>query len=217
MNSKTDNPSQTDGLNDKLPLKLLPLPFDSTRLGSAISAETLRFHHGQHHKAYIDKVNELTAESAGLQATTLEQLLLEISGNKTLKELENNALQCWNHQFQWLSLTEATDITQFPAINSKVEDSFRSIDELATKAIAISKAHFGSGWLWLVTVGDQLELITTHDAKRPDTATSALLVLDFWEHAYYLDHQNRKGDYIESVIRNHWNWAFAEKRLGHIK
>jgi superoxide dismutase, Fe-Mn family len=214
---KIGKSQQDDGLDPQLPLTLQALPFDPAKLGSAISARTLQFHHGQHHKAYIDKVNVLTEISSGLQATTLEQLLAEVSGKASHTALHNNALQCWNHQFQWLSLSEGTNISNCPLINELVESNFDSIDNLVAEAETLAKAHFGSGWLWLIADGDLIKLVTTHDAERAAPHDSALLVLDLWEHAYYLDHQNRKDDYIDSVIRHHWNWAFAEKRLERLK
>jgi superoxide dismutase, Fe-Mn family len=214
---KHENILNLYSLDPQLPLTLQQLPFDPAKLGPAISANTLRFHHGQHHKGYIDKVNELTGESAGLQAATLEQLIDEVSGSKNHIVLHNNALQCWNHQFQWLSLAEATELSQFAKINARIKSAYGTIDELAREAAKLTKAHFGSGWLWLVANGDHVKLVTTHDAERPKSPASALLVLDLWEHAYYLDHQNRKDDYLDSVVRHHWNWAFAEKRLDLIK
>ncbi len=214
---KNGNFQQDDGLDPQLPLTLQSLPFDPAKLGSAISARTLQFHHGQHHKAYIDKVNVLTEQSSGLQATTLEQLLAEVSGKASHKALHNNALQCWNHQFQWLSLSEEAEILNYPVISAMVESNFDSIDNLVAEAETLAKAHVGSGWLWLIADGDLIKLVTTHDVERPAIPDSALLVLDLWEHAYYLDHQNRKDDYIDSVIRHHWNWAFAEKRLERLR
>jgi superoxide dismutase, Fe-Mn family len=210
---KHDIIAHADNLNPSLPITLAALPFDVNKFEPNISAETFRFHHGQHHKAYVDKVNILMESTDELQATTLEQLLNEIQGSQAHLSLYNNALQCWNHQFQWLSLTEITDITLFDTINSKIKETYISFDAFIADAVTKSMAHFGSGWLWLIAEDGAIKLLTTHDAERPKFPTSAILVLDLWEHAYYLDHQNRKNEYIEAVIRHHWNWSFAEKRL----
>jgi superoxide dismutase, Fe-Mn family len=209
---KHENRLPGEKLNATLPLALPPLAFDPGAMGSAISAETFKYHHEHHHKAYIDKVNELAAE-ANHGANNLEELIFEVRKDKKQRVLLNNALQAWNHSFQWLSLAEISDVNEFERINILLETSFGSMDDMVAEAVKMAKAHFGSGWLWLIANDDGLEMITTHDAERPENPNAALLVLDLWEHAYYLDHQNRKEQYVESVVRNHWNWAFAEERL----
>ena len=199
-------------INPRMPLVLPDLPFDREKLFPAISKQTFDQHHGQHHKGYIEKANKLAAE-AGLKNVTLEALIAATENDLSNEALRNSALQCWNHGFQWQSLAEAADVAETPAINTLIMASFGSLEKLAERAVAEAMAHFGSGWLWLLAEKGALTLTTTHDASRPRTPEAALLVIDLWEHAYYLDHQSRKGDYISAIVHKHWNWRFAEHRL----
>ena len=199
-------------LDMPLPLKLPPLQFDPTALAPTISEETLKYHHGKHHKGYIDKTNKLVTELE-VQQSTLEAVIKDCVDIPKKEELLNNALQVWNHTFQWLSLSPISDLKIAPRCQKLVEATFGGIDGLATRATEVGTAHFGSGWLWLIGSVDGLELITTHDAERPEDFDMAILVIDLWEHAYYLDHKNKRGDYIKSVVQNLWNWKFAESRL----
>ncbi len=199
-------------LNPTLPLALPVLPFDPKDLADVLGARTISCHHGKHHKAYIEKVNQL-ASDAGFENETLDTIIAATAQDKSLSTLHKNAQQVWNHNFQWLSLVGASDLSVAPEMRKLVKTCFGSVDEMAAQAAREGAAHMGSGWLWLVASNDKLDLITTHDDARPGKAESALLSVDLWEHAYYLDFQNKREEYIEALISKHWNWGFAQARL----
>ncbi len=201
-----------DFLNPTLPLALPALPFDLKDLADVLSARTFSCHHGKHHKAYIDKVNELAAD-AGLEKKSLETVIASTAQDKAQSTLHKNALQAWNHDFQWLSLAAKSDLAEAPEVRALVIGCFGSLEELAAQAAKVGAAHLGSGWLWLVATKNRLELITTHDAARPGQIDTALLTVDLWEHSYYLDFQYKRETYIESLVIKHWNWEFAQARL----
>lgn len=190
--------------------ELLPLPYAPDALTPAISAETLGLHHGKHHKAYIDKTN------AGIAGTELAEADLETVIAKSRerdKTLFNNAAQSWNHGFYWHSLSpEAQDP---PAeFQQRIEADFGSLDELKTQLADRGANHFSNGWVWLAAKDGTLTIVETHDAETvADQACEPLLVLDLWEHAYYLDHQNQRPNYLKAVIDGHLNWAFAAENM----
>ena len=198
-------------VDSPLPLSLPALKFRASDLAPAISESTVKYHHGKHHRAYIDKVNELLLQtSASLK--TLEDVISFSSSSSKHETLHNNALQCWNHQFQWLSLAATGSEKLKEPMKSLISAGFGSLKELAETAAQVGSDHFGSGWLWLVKAGRKLKLETTHDAERPTNQSSCVLVIDLWEHAYYLDHQNLRSAYIKKLILNNWNWTFAASR-----
>jgi superoxide dismutase, Fe-Mn family len=201
-------------LNPILPLKIPRLPFDPDNFGDAISARTFELHHGKHHSAYAKKTNEL-ALHAQFTATYLEDVIAASEIDPDHQSLHENALQFWNHSFQWSSLSENGNPEPAGHLMKHIQRQYGSFEAFATEAVEAGTAHFGSGWLWFAHQGRSLDLLTTHDAGRPINPDDALLVVDLWEHAYYLDHQNKREDYLDKVIRNHWNWSFAEVRYAH--
>jgi Fe-Mn family superoxide dismutase len=193
-------------------ITLPPLPFADDALAPAISATTLQTHHGKHHKAYVDKTNAAIADTDQAYAS-LEQIIAaaEVKGDKGLF---NNAAQSWNHAFYWNSLTpEASE----PAgdLASAIDASFGSFSALKAELLAQGTAHFASGWVWLLARGNSLSIEQTHDAATFATGDAKpLLVVDLWEHAYYLDHKNLRPDYLKGVIEGRLNWAFAAENHG---
>ncbi|MEI7931845.1 MAG: Fe-Mn family superoxide dismutase [Alphaproteobacteria bacterium] len=172
------------------------LPYAYDALEPAISARTLKFHHDKHHKAYVEKSNKLAAEK-GLIGKTLEAVIKSASG-----ELFDNSAQAWNHAFYWESMTP--DFKKPAAPFAELRDSF----------IKEGKKHFGSGWVWIMAVGDDLTVVTTHDAGTALKQLGApLIVCDLWEHAYYLDRQNDRKAYLDAWFDKVANWRFAEKQL----
>ncbi|MEL0210098.1 MAG: superoxide dismutase [Novosphingobium sp.] len=193
-------------------ITLPPLPYADTALEPAISATTLQTHHGKHHKAYVDKTNA-AIEGGDLADASLEDIIAAAE-SKGDKGLFNNSAQSWNHAFYWNSLTpDSSEPTGDLA--AAIEGSFGSIDRLREELSAQGAAHFASGWVWLVARGDKLAVEQTHDAATFATGDAKpLLVIDLWEHAYYLDHKNLRPEYLKAVIEKHLNWSFAAENFG---
>ncbi|MBC2664330.1 superoxide dismutase [Novosphingobium flavum] len=193
-----------------MPISLMPLPYGADALSPAISSATLDVHHGKHHKAYVDKTNAATAGTA-LENAALEDIVA--AARKDNPKLFNNAAQTWNHGFYWASLSP--DKTA-PAgeLLAAIERDFGSVEAL-TKELASSGAdHFASGWVWLAEEGGKLVVVDTHDAETlADTGAKPLLVIDLWEHAYYVDRKNLRPDYLKAVLDELINWDFAAANL----
>jgi Fe-Mn family superoxide dismutase len=190
--------------------ELIALPYDRAALEPAISARTLSFHHGKHHKAYIDKTNA-AIEGTDLAGADLETVIAKARGSN--QGLFNNSAQSWNHGFYWNSLSPEA---QQPSgdLAQKIDAAFGSFDELKKKLAERGAGHFSNGWVWLAAKDGALSIEETHDGDTlADTGAVPLLTIDVWEHAYYLDHQNVRPDYLKQVIEGHINWAFAAENL----
>ena len=193
-------------------ITLPPLPYADTALEPAISATTLQTHHGKHHKAYVDKTNA-AIEGGDLADASLEEIIAAAQA-KGDKGLFNNAAQSWNHAFYWNSLTPASSEPTGDLADA-IDSAFGSLDRLREELAAQGAAHFASGWVWLIERGGKLAVEQTHDAATFATGDAKpLLVIDLWEHAYYLDHKNLRPDYLKAVIEKHLNWSFAAENLG---
>jgi len=192
--------------------QLPPLPFEKTALAPHMSAETLDYHHGKHHKAYVDKVNGWIDEK-GLAGLSLTDVIKKAKGSND-KGLFNNAAQVWNHTFFWHCLA-APGSKPSGALAAKIDAAFGSTDALLKKLAAEAVGHFGSGWAWLVLNGDKLEITSLHDADTPvaHDGMKPLLTLDVWEHAYYIDYRNARPKFAETVLGNIVNWDFVAKNL----
>jgi Fe-Mn family superoxide dismutase len=192
---------------------MLPdLPFDRQALGAHMSAETLDFHHGKHHRAYIDKVNELAAGKDKGGASLVD--LIRDAHKAGDDSLFNNAAQAWNHGFFWQCLSpEGTK----PAgrLAELIDDAFGSADAMLDKLKEEAVGHFASGWAWLVLDRDTIAITSLHDADTPAAreGMKPLLTLDVWEHAYYIDHRNDRAAYAEAVLGNIVNWEFVAQNL----
>jgi len=193
---------------------LLPqLPYPENSLEPAVSAKTLALHHGKHHRAYVDNVNKLVTGTlfAGL---LLETLIRETAGAPEHTQLFNNAAQAWNHAFYWRSLRPASDGIVPPALKVRIDASFGSVNALKRELATAATTQFGSGWAWLVMDGSRLRVLATSNADSPLTRDlRPLLTIDVWEHAYYLDYQNRRADYVSAVLDKLINWDFACENL----
>ena len=190
--------------------KLIDLPYQDTALEPAISAQTLSFHHGKHHKAYLDKTNAAIA-GTDLDGKPLEDVVRAARGGN--QGLFNNAAQSWNHGFYWHSLC-AAETSASEELSSMIDDAFGSIDELKKQLQERGAGHFASGWVWLAEKGGLLSIEETHDGDTlADQGVNPLLTIDVWEHAYYLDHQNARPKYLEAVVTDRLNWAFASENL----
>jgi len=193
-----------------MPISLTPLPYAADALAPAISAATLEVHHGKHHKAYVDKTNAAIAGTA-LDNAPLEQIVREARAGD--RKLFNNAAQSWNHAFYWASLTPEA-VEPDGALLERIERDFGTLDALVARLAQQGADHFASGWVWLADADGRLDVVETHDADTlADAATRPLLVIDLWEHAYYLDRKNLRPDYLKAVLGEVINWNFAAENL----
>ncbi len=196
-------------------LHALPaLPYAETALGPVISANTIGFHYGKHHKAYVDNLNKLIVgtEYADLP---LAKIITMTAGKADKAAIFNNAAQTWNHTFYWDSLKPQGGGDISTTLKHKIEASFGTVEACKKEWAAMAMAQFGSGWAWLVLDGDKLKVIKTSNAETPLTlSVKPLLTIDVWEHAYYLDYQNRRVDYVNAVLDQLINWHFAAENLG---
>jgi len=197
-----------------MPHTLPPLPYPENALEPVISARTIGFHYGKHHRGYVDNLNKLVAGTR-YDEMSLEAIVAGSAGRPEATAIFNNAAQAWNHSFYWHSMSP-TGGGQPPAeLRQRIEASFGSVDGCRAELAKAAVAQFGSGWAWLVLDGDTLRVVATSNADGPlANALKPLLVIDVWEHAYYLDHQNRRADYVQSVLDKLVNWEFALQNLG---
>jgi superoxide dismutase, Fe-Mn family len=194
-------------------LELPELPFAKEALEPHMSATTLQIHHGKHHQAYVVKGNELLA-AASITADSLEELVKETA--KTGGALFNNVGQHYNHSFFWNSLSATGGGVPSAAIAGKIDQDFGSYENFKKEFIAGGVGQFGSGWVWLVAEGGKLKIAKSANAETPLTESmTPILVCDVWEHAYYLDFQNRRPDFLASFLDNLVNWDFANKNLAN--
>jgi Fe-Mn family superoxide dismutase len=196
------------------PITLPALPWAENALDPVISANTIGFHYGKHHKTYVDNVNKLIAgtEYADLP---LEKLVAATAGKADKSGIFNNAAQVWNHTFYWHSLRPKGGGEPPAALKQKIDAAFGSVEALKKELSAAAVGQFGSGWAWLVADGDKLKVVKTANAETPvTTGVTPLLTIDVWEHAYYLDYQNKRADYVAAVLDKLINWEFAAQNLG---
>ncbi|HPD50734.1 MAG TPA: superoxide dismutase [Smithellaceae bacterium] len=194
-------------------ISLPPLPYAKDALAPYISANTLDFHYGKHHKAYVDNVNKLI-EGTDLAEKSLEEII-KISAKDTAKTgIFNNAAQVWNHSFYWQCLKKNGGAPRGP-VADKIKTVWGGFEKFADELKNAGITQFGSGWAWLVLEGNQLKITKTANADTPIAhGQKPLLTIDVWEHAYYLDYQNRRTDYLAAVIQNLINWDFVNANLG---
>jgi superoxide dismutase, Fe-Mn family len=188
---------------------LPPLPYDKNALAPHISAETLEYHHGKHHQAYVTKLNELIAGKPDA-SKSLEEIILSSEG-----PVFNNAAQVWNHTFYWSSMKPNGGGAPTGALADAIKRDFGSVEEFAKKFSDAGATQFGSGWAWLVLNKDKkLEVSKTPNADLPlKHGHKALLTMDVWEHAYYIDYRNARPKYIETFLKSLVNWDFALENL----
>ena len=209
---KRDAPAatQVDG-----PFVLPPLPFPQRALAPVISARTVRFHYGQHHKGYVDKLNSLVAEHH-IQELPLVELIRRTHDRADQVEIFNNAAQVWNHNFYWQCIAPpgGSDRRAEGDLARLVKTHFGSHDALRSELVKSALKQFGNGWVWLVRGPEGLSVMTTGNAEVPFTSGhSPLINIDIWEHAYYLDYQNRREEHVTAVVDKLLNWRFAAENL----
>jgi superoxide dismutase, Fe-Mn family len=193
---------------------LPPLPYAENALDPVISANTLGFHYGKHHKAYVDNLNKLLA-GTDMASLTLEQVIAQSEGKADKAGIFNNAAQIWNHTFYWHSLKPNGGGEPPAKLKQLIDASFGGVDACKKELATAATTQFGSGWAWLVLDADKLKVAKTGNAETPLTkGVKPLLTIDVWEHAYYLDYQNRRPDYANAVLDKLINWGFAADNLG---
>jgi Fe-Mn family superoxide dismutase len=189
-------------------IELPPLPWAEDALGPHISAETIQYHYGKHHRGYVQKANELL-EGHLLAQKSLEQIVKSSQG-----ELFNNAAQAWNHDFLWRSMTPGGGGQPTGAIAAAIRESFGGYDRFRREFAQAAATQFGTGWAWLVQENGRLAVTKTGDADTPLAGRGKpLLTLDVWEHAYYIDYRNDRPRYIEAFLDHLINWEFAASNL----
>jgi Fe-Mn family superoxide dismutase len=202
MNAKTSGP-----------FTLPPLPWDEAALDPVISARTMQFHYGKHHKTYVDKLNELVAGTRYAEMP-LERVVMESAKSEADKKIFNNAAQAWNHTFFWNALKPGGGGKPSGEAASAIDAAFGSHDDFKKKFAEAAVNQFGSGWAWLVFKDGKLAITSTSNAGTPIAeGTTPLLTIDVWEHAYYLDYQNKRPDFANAVIDKLVNWDFANVQL----
>jgi Fe-Mn family superoxide dismutase len=194
-------------------IELPPLPYAQDALAPVISAQTLSFHYGKHHKAYVDNLNKLVAGTE-LSETPLEQVIAAVAGKPDKVGIFNNAAQTWNHTFFWGSLKPNGGGAPTGAVGKGIDAAFGGSDNFKKEFANAAMTQFGSGWAWLVADKGALRIVKTGNADTPLTmGLTPLLTIDVWEHAYYLDYQNRRADFVAAVIDKLLNWEFANANL----
>jgi Fe-Mn family superoxide dismutase len=195
------------------PFTQAPLPWKDDALDPVISARTISFHYGKHHKAYVDNLNKLV-EGKPYATMTLEEIVRASAKAEADMPVFNNAAQAWNHQFYWSSLAPNAKPPEGKLLD-KIKGDFGSLDECKKKLLDAAKGQFGSGWAWLVLDGDKLAVTKTANADNPLVhGQKPLLTIDVWEHAYYLDYQNKRPDYVQALLDKVLNWEHAAQMLG---
>jgi len=191
------------------PFSLPPLPYADNALEPLISANTLSFHYGKHHKAYVDNLNKLV-EGKDLASMSLEDIIKKSAGDAALVGVFNNAAQIWNHTFYWNSLKPNGGGKPTGAIAAAIDKDLGGYDKFKADFANAAVTQFGSGWAWLVSDAGTLKIVKTGNAEVPFTkGQKPLLTIDVWEHAYYLDYQNLRAKYVETLIDKLLNWDFA--------
>ena len=193
--------------------ELPPLPYEKNALEPFISANTLTFHYEKHHATYVKNLNDLI-KGTPLENETLEDIILQTAKDSSKQAVYNNAAQVWNHTFYWHSLKSPhNDKINDPTLLGLIQRDFGSVENLKNVLKSTAMGQFGSGWCWLVLDHDMLKVVRTPNAENPLGTSKPLLCIDVWEHAYYLDYQNKRADYLDKVVEHLLNWDFAVKNL----
>ena len=193
-------------------LKLRPLPYDYTALAPHIGAATVETHYDKHHRGYLDKMNK-AIPGGPLEGKPLREVVCESDG-----ELYNNAAQVWNHDFYWRSMAPEGGGSPPPELTQVFSRAFGSVAAFKKELADAATNHFGSGWAWLIKdAGGNLRVEATHDAENfLKTDDTALLTIDVWEHAYYLDRRNERAEYVDAFLEHLINWEFIDENLGAV-
>lgn len=194
-------------------ITLPELPYSKDALEPHISAKTLEFHHGKHHNAYVTNLTKLIAGTP-LENLNLEEIIMKSSKDTSMTGIFNNSAQVWNHTFYWNCMKKNGGGKPSGKLAAAIDTAFGSFDKFIEEMKNAATTQFGSGWAWLVKEGDALKIMKTSNADTPMVhGAKALLTIDVWEHAYYLDYQNRRPDYIAAFFEHLVNWDFVESQM----
>jgi superoxide dismutase, Fe-Mn family len=195
------------------PFELGKLPYAADALAPVISANTIGFHHGKHHQTYVTNLNNLVKEGP-LAGKSLVEVIMASAGKAELQGVFNNAAQVWNHDFYWASMAPKGGGAPKGKLKEKIDSDLGGFEGFKKEFAAAGAGQFGSGWAWLVLDGGKLKVTKTPNAELPFTKGAVpLITMDVWEHAYYLDFQNRRPDYIAAWLDKLVNWDFAAENL----
>ena len=194
--------------------ELPDLPFARDALAPHMSPETLEFHHGKHHRAYVEKTNALVGETQGLAGASLIEVI-EAAKTKGESKLFNNSAQLWNHSFFWQCLAPAQGQAPSGKLAQLIEASFGTTDAMLKKLADEAVNHFSNGWAWLLLDRGSLKIASLHDADTPlaHDGMVPVFTLDVWEHAYYIDYRNERPKFADAVLKNIVNWDFVAQNL----
>ena len=197
-----------------MPFQLPDLPYAKDALAPHMSAETLEFHHGKHHKAYVAKTNDLIADDQSLSGASLVQVVRDARRSENAK-LFNNSAQLWNHSFFWQCLAPSQGQQPGGKLATLINDAFGSAETLLQKLQEEAVNHFSNGWAWLLLDRGSLRVTSLHDADTPlvHEGMVPLFTLDVWEHAYYIDYRNERPRFATAVLQNIVNWDFVGENL----
>ena len=188
--------------------ELPPLPYAEDALEPAYSARTISFHYGKHHKTYVDTLNKLVA-GTDLEGKSLEEVIGAVAGKADKQPVFNNAAQVWNHTFFWKGMKPGGGGAPGGELGDKIVATFGSYEKFVEDFKAAAVGRFGSGWIWLVGSFGELQIVSTRNADMPLVRTTPLLVVDVWEHSYYLDYQNLRPVYTQTFFDKLVDWDFA--------
>lgn len=194
--------------------ELPALPYANSALEPHISAKTLDFHHGKHHNAYVVNLNNLIKDTP-LASAPLERIIRETAGDAAKAGIFNNAAQVWNHTFYWKGMKPKGGNAPTGKMAARIDEAFGGYTAFREQFKTAAVTQFGSGWAWLVLDGGSLKIVKTGNADTPIAhGQTPLITCDVWEHAYYLDYQNRRPDYVDTFLDHLVNWDFAAANLG---
>jgi Fe-Mn family superoxide dismutase len=205
--------NQPTNFGGNMPFELPALPYAKNALAPHISENTINFHYGKHHQAYVTNLNNLIA-GTDLATKSLEEIIKISANDATKAGIFNNAAQVWNHTFYWHSMKPNGGGKPTGELLARIEKDFGSYENFVTEFKNAGATQFGSGWAWLVLDGDKLKVTKTGNAATPlTTSAKALMTMDVWEHAYYLDFQNARPTYIDTFLNHLVNWDFVAENL----
>ncbi len=198
-------------------IALPSLPYAENALEPHYSARTISFHYGKHHKAYVDNINKLIVGSE-FENRKLEDIIAAATGDPSRTGMFNNAAQVWNHTFFWNSMRAGGGGRPQGDLGRRIQEAFGGYEKFAEQFKSAALGRFGSGWAWLVVDNGALKITSTANADTPMvTRQAALLTVDVWEHAYYLDYQNRRPDFVQAFLDHLVNWDFVAANLAKVK
>jgi Fe-Mn family superoxide dismutase len=193
------------------PFKQPPLPFQEAQLAPTIGTRTVQLHYGRHHASYYANLNNFT-KGTKYEKMSIPEIIVE-AAQDTDRRFLNNAGQCWNHELYWDQFRPGGPKAPSGVLAQKIVEAFGSVDAWKQRMVASAGGVFGSGWTWLIQDGDKVAILNTAGGDGPlTTGKTALIGIDVWEHAYYLDFENRRGDHVKAVLDNLINWDVVAKR-----